>query len=226
MTINLDIVSDVVCPWCWLGLRRIQTAVSEFGAEKVEIRMRPFQLDADVPAEGFDYKDYMQQKFGDTSKDNKWVQMRAHLEAAGEAEHIPFRFEGIPKRVNTFKAHRIIRWAQGQSKDGQSLGPKAAEALFHAYFKRHKDINDPQVLLSIAEQVGLIPDIIEKLLNEDADVKELKEEEAFFRNLGVSGVPTYIANGKYAIQGAQEVASLVTFLEQVEAGPNIPDEEN
>lgn len=225
MTINLDIVSDVVCPWCWLGLRRLNTAIDIFGAEKVNLSMRPFQLDPDVPAEGVDYQEYMKNKFGDISEDNKWVQMRAHLEAAGEAENIPFRFDGIPKRANTFNAHRLIRWAQGQKVDGKSLGPKAAEALFHAYFKRHKDINDTQTLLSLSEQIGLIPEVIAKLIADDADVKSLKEEEAFFRNLGVSGVPTIIANGKYAIQGAQEVENFVKFLEQVEAGPNIPEEQ-
>ncbi|MFC7291084.1 DsbA family oxidoreductase [Hirschia litorea] len=219
MTINLEMVSDVVCPWCWLGLRRVTSAIEIFGAEKIDFRMRPFQLDASIPSQGVDYKEYMKNKFGDTSKDNKWVQMRQHLEAAGEAENIPFRFEDIPIRPNTFNAHRIIRWAQGQSVDGKSLGPRAAEALFHAYFKRHKDIGDTKILLNIAEQVGLIPEVVEKLFNEDADIKPLQDEEAFYRNLGVSGVPTFIANGKYAIQGAQEVTSLVTFLEQVEAGP-------
>ncbi len=224
MMINLDMVSDVVCPWCWLGLRRVEAAIEIFGRDKVTLNMRPFQLDASVPPEGVDYKEYIRNKFGDTSSDNKWMQMREHLEAAGQAENIPFRFDGIPKRANTFNAHRIIRWAQGQSVDGKSLGPKAAEAFFHAYFKRHKDLNDTQTLLSLSEQIGLIPEVIEKLLSEDADVKSLQEEEAFFRNLGVSGVPTFIANGKYAIQGAQDVSALVIFLEQVEAGPNIPEE--
>ena len=217
MTINLDMISDIVCPWCWLGLRRVEAAIEKFGSDKVQLHMRPFQLDADVPAEGIDYKTYMRNKFGEASKDHRWTKMREHLEAAGEAEHVPFRFDSIPKRANTFNAHRIIRWAQGQKDDrGRSLGPKAAEAFFHAYFKRHKDINDLQTLLGLSEQIGLIPDVVEKLLGEDADIKSVKEEEAFFRSLGVSGVPTYIANGKYAVQGAQEISSLVAFFEQVE----------
>ncbi len=210
MTLQIDMISDLVCPWCWLGLRRLNTAVEavrEDGLDDVYLRFLPFQLDPNVPAEGVPYGEYMKAKFGPDGPDNKWLQMRAVLEDAGENEGIPFRFSGMPKRINTRNGHRLVRWAQGQNK-----GAEAKEALMNAYFNLHQDINDFHVLISIAESVGLLPDVVEKLLKEDADLDVIQQEETFVRNLGVAGVPVFIANGKYAMQGAQEVDDLKMFL--------------
>lgn len=218
MTVLIEMVSDLVCPWCWLGLRRLQTAVEELRGEvDVHVEYRPFQLDPSVPPEGMDYKQYMAQKFGgvgdaekDASKD-RFSQMRAALEEYGQAEGIPFRFSGIERRPNTLDAHRIVRWAQGQKQ-----GWAAKEMLFNAYFNEHLDIGDKTVLAGIAEKAGLNRALVEDLLAGQADLEKVMQEEVYYRQLGISGVPTYIANRKVAAQGAEDVHKLVRFIRTAE----------
>ena len=153
-TVALEMVSDLVCPWCWLGLRRLKSAVDMVPEVTTEVYFRPYQLDPTVPEAGMDYRDYMKAKFGsdahegsehDESK-NRWKMMRKALEDYGAAEGIPFDFDNIPKRPNTVNAHRLVHWAQGQG-----LGLEAKEALFFAYFAEHRDIGDKAVLADIAE---------------------------------------------------------------------------
>jgi predicted DsbA family dithiol-disulfide isomerase len=210
MTISLDYVSDFVCPWCWLGLRRLNAAIQEFDEEKVELKFRPFQLDASLPEEGMNYNEFMFKKFGEQGDDNKWTQMRSHLIQTGVEEDIPFNFNSLTIRANTFNAHRLMRWAQGQ---GYSTA--AAETLFHAYFAENQNIGNKSTLISIGEQIGLLPDVLNKLFDEDEDKASLRDEETFFRNLGVDGVPVLIANGKKAIMGAQETHGYLSFLRSV-----------
>lgn len=215
MTIHLELVSDVVCPWCWLGLRRVVAAIDALDdPSSVELRFRPFQLDPFVPFEGVPYKDYMKSKFGgdvDGGAKDKWATMRAMLEAYGEEENIPFRFDNIPMRPNTLNAHRIIRWAQGQG-----LGAKAKELIFKAYFEDHEDIGDPNVLIRLAEEAGLHSDVVSKLLSEGADIESLREEEQFFRDIGINGVPVLIADRKFALQGAESVEAITSLIQKAQ----------
>ena len=214
MTVMIEMVSDLVCPWCWLGLRRLQGAIAEVQGEfDVDVHYRPFQLDPTVPPEGMPYKEYMTAKFGGLgdgekaeSKD-RFSQMRTLLEEYGEAEGIPFKFSGIEVRPNTLDAHRLVRWAQGQSK-----GWAAKEVLFNAYFNEHKDIGDKDVLCDVAEKIGLDRALVADLLSGQADIQNVLQEEVAFRQLGIGGVPTYIANRKVAAQGAEDVHKLVRFL--------------
>lgn len=218
MTVMIEMVSDLVCPWCWLGLRRLQAAIAEVQGEiDVEVVYRPFQLDPTVPAGGMPYKAYMAEKFGQADEDEKsaskdrFSQMRSALEQFGEAEGIPFRFSGIEVRPNTVDAHRVIRWAQGQGK-----GWAAKELLFNAYFNEHRDIGDKQVLCDIAEKAGLDRALVNDLLNGEADIQNVLQEEVAFRRMGISGVPVFIANRKVAAQGAEDVHKLVRFLRTAE----------
>ncbi len=202
--VRLDIVSDVVCPWCWLGKRRLDAALARLDDLDVEVTYRPFQLDPDVPAGGVDYASYMRAKFGDLARIEA---AQSHLTAAGAEAGITYRFEQIPTRPNTLDAHRLIRWARGQDK-----GAEATEALFKAHFDELRDIGDAAVLADIAAEVGLDRDVVAHLLATDQDKKEVRAEEAFFRELGVAAVPTFIANGRTAVQGAQESDVLMRFL--------------
>ena len=223
MAVMIEMVSDLVCPWCWLGLRRARAAQNALSTEvDVALRFRPYQLDPTIPTEGVSYKDYMTRKFGGVgdadeaaAQKDRFAQMREHLETYGEAENIPFRFSGIDVRPNTTKAHRLVRWAQGQD-----LGFEAKEALFHAYFHDHKDIGDEGVLLDIAEGIGLDRSIVAGLYGRDADADTTAKEERFFRDLGISGVPTFIADRKFAIQGAETPERIAKFVRAASAaGP-------
>ncbi|MEL6324783.1 MAG: DsbA family oxidoreductase [Pseudomonadota bacterium] len=223
--IALEMVSDLVCPWCWLGLRRLKAAIDTLPDIKTEIYFRPYQLDPTVPEEGMEYRAYMKAKFGpdahegsehDASK-NRWRQMRTALEEYGAAEGIPFDFDNIPKRPNTVNAHRLVHWAQGQG-----LGLAAKEALFKAYFTDHRDIGDKAVLADIAAEIGLDRDIVEKLLASEADKDKIAEESQLFMQMGVRGVPTFIGNRAIAVQGAETAEKLAKLIRATAA--QLPEE--
>ena len=218
MTVVIEMVSDLVCPWCWLGLRRVKSAVAATPDVDVKLLFRPFELDPTIPAGGVDYKDYMRTKLGGTGEASEDPQtsrfraMRDALEQYGEEEDIPFAFSGITTRPNTVDAHRLVRWAQGQDK-----GVAAKEALFHAYFTDHRDIGDHGELTDIAANIGLDGAVVKDLLERGADLDAVKQEEATFQQMGIRGVPTYIANRALAIQGAESVENLQGLLRQAAA---------
>ena len=210
--VQVDIVSDIVCPWCWLGSRYLKQAIEKSG-RTVEIRWRPYMLDPDVPEGGVPYKDYMKKKFGD-APNNRFTAMREMLETAAPDAGITFRFGETPMRPNTLDAHRVMKWAEGQGVSG-----KMSEALFKAFFDELKDIGDREVLADIAEEVGLERDVVADLLAGDNDKKTVAEEIAFFQRLGVSGVPCFIYNGQFAVQGAQPAEA---HLAAIEKAANLP----
>lgn len=205
--IHVDIVSDIVCPWCWLGARYFMDALKAVPFD-VKLAWRPYMLDPDVPKDGVPYKAYMSDKFGEAPSD-KFTAMRTHLEQAGPEVGIDFRFGGIPMRPNTLDAHRVMRWAEGQGKSDAM-----AERLFKAFFTEHLDIGKAGVLATLAGDVGLDADLVRDLLNTDKDAARITEEITFFRNLGVSGVPTFIYQGQYALSGAQPADAHINALKQ------------
>ena len=194
--VEVDMVSDFVCPWCWLGYRQFQRAADKTKPRPV-LSFRPYMLDGTVPAEGLEYRAYMKNKFGD-KPDSRWTAMREHLEAEGPKYGIAFDFKAITRRPNTLAAHRLMRWAQGQG-----LGEKCAVALFRAYLEHGEDIGDLDVLAGIAGDIGLDSVLTRELLERDDDAVDVQNEILFFRGLGISGVPTFIYNGQMAVQGAQ-----------------------
>jgi predicted DsbA family dithiol-disulfide isomerase len=217
MTLTIEMVSDLVCPWCWLGLRRLKGAIALVPDLEVEVRFRPYELDPTVPAEGVDYKEYMRQRFGsDTGKD-KANSMRDALVAYGKEEGIPFAFDKITRRPNSFNAHRLVYWAQGQDK-----GMQAKEALFQAVFADGRDIGQHETLVDIAREIALDPAIVSDLLKTDANVDTVRGEQALFRDMGIAGVPTYIALRKIAVQGAESSEKLARFLKS--AAQHMPTE--
>jgi predicted DsbA family dithiol-disulfide isomerase len=207
--LRLDVVSDVVCPWCWLGKRRLDLALADVDDLDVTVAFRPFQLDPEVPAGGVDYADYMKAKFGDLSR-IKDAQTR--LTEMGRAIGIDYRFDEIATRPNTADAHRVIRWAHGQDK-----GLDAVESLFRAHFDELRDIGDRAVLAEIAGEIGMDRTLVAELLAAGRDAEESAAEEAFFRGLGVNAVPTFIGNGRTAIQGAHEVEAMTRFMRAASA---------
>lgn len=217
MTLHIEMVSDLVCPWCWVGLRRLKGAIALVPELEVEILFRPFELDPTIPAGGTDYKAYMKARFGSDQSKDRANQMRDALIQYGEEEGIPFAFDKITWRPNSFNAHRLVRWAQGQD-----LGLEAKEALFEAYFSKGQDIGDHETLVTIAAKIGLDANLVSDLLAGDADVETTRQEQNLFRQMGISGVPTYIAHRQIAVQGAESSEKLARFLKT--AADRLPQE--
>lgn len=214
-TVAIEMVSDLVCPWCWLGLRRLKAATDLVPEVETEIWFRPYQLDPTVPEGGMDYRAYMRAKFGsdahegsehDASK-SRWKLMREALEEYGAAEGIPFDFDNILIRPNTMNAHRLVHWAQGQG-----LGVQAKEAIFRAYFADHRDIGDKVVLAGIGAEIGLDRKIVADLLESDADRDTVAREADLFMQMGVRGVPCFIGNRAIAVQGAETPEKIAKLI--------------
>jgi len=213
--VHVDIVSDIVCPWCWLGSEYFFKARKQ-SSHAVELTWRPYMLDPTVPMEGTDYKSYMKAKFGGGPSD-RFKAMRTHLEEAAPEAGITFRFDELSVRPNTLNAHRLIKWAQGQGK-----GDQAARLLFAAYFDELVDIGNVAILAELAGKAGLDAELVTELLASDSDVKAVQDEIQYFRDLGVSGVPTFIYNGQFAVQGAQPIDIHLKAIEKAAVMPGEP----
>ena len=207
MTLHIEMVSDLVCPWCWVGLRRLKGAIALVPDLDVEILFRPYELDPSIPSGGTDYKAYMQSRFGSDKGKSKANQMRDLLIEYGKDLDIPFAFDRITRRPNSFNAHRLVRWAQGQN-----LGLEAKETLFEAVFAKGLDIGDHETLVTLAAKIGLDTNIVSDLLASDADVDTVRNEQTLFRQMGIAGVPSFIAHRQIAVQGAESEEKLARFL--------------
>ncbi|HET9069986.1 MAG TPA: DsbA family oxidoreductase [Amaricoccus sp.] len=206
---RLEIVSDVVCPWCYLGAANLMRAVTAQEGHPFAIRWRPFQLDPTIPPEGMDRTDYMTRKFGDLSRIEASHQRLVEM---GREVGIEFRFERIARSPNTLDAHRVIRWAEPEG-----LQTRTAMALFRRYFELGEDVSDPAVLRAAAEEAGLDGAAIAALLAGDADRAEVQAEVAAAQDMGVTGVPTFVIAGQYVLSGAQPVEVWSDVIRQLEA---------
>ncbi len=193
--ITIDVISDVMCPWCLIGKRRLEQALASRPGTPIEVRWRPFQLDPTIPEDGMDRQEYLQNKFGgpDGAKE-----VYDRVRDAGAEEGIGFKFEDIKKSPNTVNAHRLIRWAS--SFDAQE---KMVERLFNLYFIEGADLTDHTILLDAAEAAGMERDVVKQLLESDADKDSVREEIVMAGQMGVTGVPCFIVDQKYAVMGAQ-----------------------
>jgi predicted DsbA family dithiol-disulfide isomerase len=217
MTVVIEMVSDIVCPWCWLGLRRIEEARALAPEVEVQLLFRPYELDPTIPPEGVDYKAYISSRVSSPEGKERMATMRQALIDYGSAENIPYRFDAVTHRPNSFDAHRLVRWAQGQGKGGA-----AKETLFRAYFNEARNVGDHSVLVDIAREIDLDADIVADLLASGADTEVVRAEAETFRQMGISGVPTYIANRRVAVQGAENAEKLAKFIRH--AASLLPEE--
>jgi predicted DsbA family dithiol-disulfide isomerase len=199
----IDVVSDVVCPWCFLGKRRLDAAIAQAGA--AQVRWRPYQLDPTIPPGGLDRKAYMSAKFRDEAR---LAEVHSRLKALGLQAGIAFDFEAIRLAPNTLDAHRLIRFAAQAGR-----ADEVVERLFCAYFERGQDIGDRAVLTEIG--AGL--DDIEARLASEEGVAEVQAEIAFAQRGGVEGVPFFIFAQKYAVSGAQSVEALAQAISEARA---------
>jgi len=205
----IDIVSDVVCPWCYVGKKHIEKALANMPDIDAVVRWHPFQLDPSIPAEGYDRKAYMAKKFGDGG------QLKAaheRLEALGNSNGIAFQFDAISRSPTTLDAHRLIRWA-----DEAGVQDAVVSSLFQSYFEEGLDIGDRSVLAFIAGKAGMDSDLVTARLETDMDVESVRAEIAEAGRIGVSGVPFFILAQKLAVSGAQPSEVLIDAIRQAMA---------
>ena len=210
-SITVDVVSDVVCPWCFIGQKRLDKAVAAVGDVDVHIRWRPFQLDGTIPPQGMDRRQYMLAKFG---SEQRIREIHARIEPLGAAGGISFAFDAIKVAPNTLDAHRVIRWAGAAGEDIQN---RLARRLFQLNFEEGANIGDHAVLIGAAREAGMDASVVETLLPTDADVEAVRTEIATASRMGITGVPCFLLEGKYAVMGAQEADALADAIRQVAA---------
>lgn len=208
-TLTVDIVSDVMCPWCYVGQKRLERALDQVPDIDVDIRWRPFQLDPTLPAEGKDRKQYLAEKFGG---DERAGQIYSAIREAGRQEDIPFDFEAIEVAPNTLDAHRLIRWAASA---GEGVQNRLARRLFQLYFEEGANVGDHQVLIGAARDAGMDTAIVEGLLATDSDREAVQSEIATAGQMGITGVPCFLIEGKYAVMGAQDADTLASAFRQI-----------
>ena len=200
--LTIDIVSDVVCPWCYIGKRHVESAVAQWKAAnpdgEVNIRWHPFQLNPDLPLEGTDRKGYLEAKFGGPQRAKE---IYARVEAAGRNAGLDLNFDGIKKQPNTLAAHALIAYAQ--SVDEGRHSDAIVEHLFKAYFVDGAFIGDMDTLVGIASECGLDAATTRAVLSESATLKQIADQDASVRQQGVTGVPFLVFNNKVSLSGAQ-----------------------
>lgn len=201
----IDVVSDVICPWCFLGKRRLDAALAELDLD-VLVRWRPYMLDPSIPPEGLDRQQYMLSKFGA----ERLATIHDPLIAAGEELGVPYHFDRITRTPNSLDAHRLIRWAHTVERQNEMV-----ERLFMAYWSEGLDVGDRAVLARCAGEAGINAQQIAELLDSDQDVAETRAEIQHASTIGVTGVPTFILGQSYALVGAQSPEVLADAITRV-----------
>lgn len=212
--LSIDIVSDVVCPWCYVGKRRLEAALARRAsddAQPVQVRWLAFQLNPDIPAGGVDRRGYLEKKFGGPERAKE---IYARIKAAGDEVGIPFDFDRIVRQPNTVDAHRLLAWAQ----DADLVAADAlVERLFRAYFIEGTDIGDIDALATLAGDAGFDAKAAREWLASDAGRAAVEAEERRGRSLGVTGVPFFVFNQRLAVSGAQPPDVLLDAIAQAES---------
>lgn len=205
--VKLDIISDPICPWCYIGKANLDKALTQIPNHPLAIEWHPFQLNPDMPAEGMDRRTYLEAKFGGKEGAVKaYAPVVEHAEKSGAK----INFEAIQKTPNTINAHRLIHWAGIEQR--QTL---VVDLLFKAYFVDGRDIGDAEVLADIADTAEMDAAMIAKLLASDADTDDIRARDAHSRKMGLNSVPTFIVAGQHAVPGAQPPEMWVKVIGEI-----------
>jgi predicted DsbA family dithiol-disulfide isomerase len=205
--VKLDIMSDPICPWCYIGKTHLDRALAQRPDHPFLITWHPFQLNPDMPAGGMDRRDYLEQKFG--GKDGAvraYAPIVQHAEKAG----LTINFEAIKRTPNTLDAHRLIHWAGIEGKQTEVV-----DAMFQAYFVDGRDIGDHDVLADIADTSGMDASVVLRLLSTDEDRRDIVDRDAAARGMGVTSVPTFIVAGEHAVPGAQPTELWLQVMDEL-----------
>jgi predicted DsbA family dithiol-disulfide isomerase len=206
----IDVVSDLVCPWCFIGKRHLEAALAGLpAAAGAKVRWHPFELNPDLPVEGVDRKGYLEAKFGGPARA---AEIYARVREAGVRAGLDFAFEAIARQPNTRDAHRLIAWAQSRGDAGPLV-----ERLFRAYFLEGRYLGDRDLLAVLAAEAGCDADAARVWLESGLGADEIAEAEARVRALGISGVPFYIFDGRLGLSGAQPPETIREAIAQARA---------
>jgi predicted DsbA family dithiol-disulfide isomerase len=211
MNLSVDIISDVICPWCFIGKRRLEKAIAAHDGQ-VKVRWLPFQLNPTMPKEGISRREYRTRKFGSWERS---LELDAKMVAVGKEEGIHFTLDKIERTPNTLNAHRLIWLAEREG-----IQDVVVEALFRAYFTDGRDISNRQALIDVVAEAGLDRAKAEALLNSDDGLEAIKESDELARRFRVEGVPFFIINGKITLGGAQPPEAFLEAFGQ--AGRSFP----
>ncbi|HEY9044435.1 MAG TPA: DsbA family oxidoreductase [Ohtaekwangia sp.] len=206
--VKIDVVSDVVCPWCYIGKRRLEKALNELSSEyDFEIEYHPFELNPNMPASGANHREYLIEKFG---SEDRYEQITGQTAQVAAAEGLNFNFSEKSISPNTRKAHAIAQLAKEKG-----LQLNIVESLFKAYFTEGLNLADDKNLVAVAVKAGLNQDEVEQLLKDENALVQIALHEQEMYKLGISGVPFYIINNKYGVSGAQASETFVKVLRDV-----------
>lgn len=207
---KIDVYADIACPWCYIGMKRLQAAAAQRPALALERIWRPFQLQPQLPPTGVEWSSFAAKKFGPPERQQ---QMFAYVQQAGAPDGVTFRFDLVQKANNTTDAHRLVLWAQAQGRAWPM-----AEALFQAYFTDGKDLNDFDALVAAAEGAGFDGEGARALLASAQFRDAVAAAQTAANAVGVTGVPFYVFDDKYAVSGAQPVDVFVRALDMTAGG--------
>ena len=213
--LQIDIVSDVVCPWCYIGKKRIEDALALASDVPVEVNWRPFFLNSWVPREGISRDEYLTTKFGSV---DAYKGIAGRVVAAAEEEGLLYRPDLVKRQPNTIDCHRLIHWAEHSPLGDKSAAMK--QRLMELYFRDGGDLTDINVLVQAAADIGMNADDIRKRLATDEDVALISGHAQEASDKGISGVPTFVFAGKYAVSGAQPAEQLARAIRQVSGEVN------
>jgi len=207
--ISLDIFSDPICPWCYIGKSLLDRALESKAEHPFTIEWHPFQLNPDMRPEGMDRREYLEAKFGGKAQA---VQVYARVEQAADAAGVAIDFERMHRTPNTLDAHRLIHWAGPEGRQSAMVA-----TLFRAYFREGRDIGNPATLAVLAGEAGMDAALIARLLATDADRDDLAARDAHARSKGVNAVPTFLIDRQYVLSGAQPVALWHQVIDEITA---------
>ncbi len=208
---TIDVVSDVVCPWCYIGKRKLEAALEQArqaGLGEPEVRWHPFQLNPDMPLEGISRKQYLEDKFGGPQRA---TEIYARVKAAGKAAGLELDIDGITQQPNTLAAHALLAFAQ---QHGAAVGNDVKERLLKAYFVENRFIGNPDELVAIAGEAGLDAQAARAFISDPQQLQQVADADMRARRMGIGGVPFFIFNQKVAVSGAQDPAQLLEAMQQ------------
>ena len=210
--VRIDVVSDVVCPWCFIGKRRLEQAINMRPDIPVEVHFRPYFLNDWIPREGISRTQYLTTKFGSPER---YAEIATRVRDAAAQEGLVYAMDKISSQPNTIDAHRLIRWAEG-------IGKAAAmkQRLMDLYFTEGADLTNEAVLVQAAADIGLDPEDVRAALDSDKDVTEVTQEAEAAKEAGIQGVPMFIFGGKFAVSGAQAPEYLAEAIERAARAAN------
>jgi predicted DsbA family dithiol-disulfide isomerase len=215
--VRIDVVSDVVCPWCFIGKRRLEKALALKPEIPVEVHWHPYFLNDWIPPEGMSREQYLTTKFGSPERYSGIAQ---RVSAAAAADGLVYDAAKMKRQPNTLDCHRLIRWA-----DSFGKAAEMKQKLMDLYFTEGADLTDRAVLVQAAADVGLNPEEVSKALASDMDIEEVGQEAQSAKEAGIEGVPCFIFGGKFAVSGAQAPEYLAEAIERVSQGAvGTPDE--